>query len=571
MLEFKTYYSSQLAKRVLAVILLIDPLALLISYYGFAGIGNYPVQVILLGYALAVVAVGFPILFASKYVARKAFEGLNVNVPVVTSLLIFFGNFFAATLIGIASKVIAPMPESTLILRLAGALAINVNIMVVYTWLLSTIKPPDELDEVLFRRIQIPIVLKLVLGVLSISMWIGPILLKAILKRVEIEYSLQRTLVFISVVLNLILAVSITLLTKRILSGVPKIVETLVQLSKGDLTISWTTESSDEFKIISKALNNAILGLKQLMLKAAETSEASMNLFSKVRENFEQFERRTTKMVESVQKQQLQLERITSSIEEITTNIEELSAQAQGLSQLAEGIMKSVNNASEKSAQALDITRKVKELTAGFLREYENLEKNIIIMSENTKNIGTIVETVRAIAEQTNLLALNAAIEAARAGEAGRGFAVVADEIRKLAEQTKASTDIISKTILAIEESSQTLSEGVKNLKAEVVQTEQGYNSVLEAFEFLNEVIKNLTGAVDTLVAHSEEQSASAEEMRSGALEISNSVSKISETGQDIVQSASDDLQELSLISRQLSGVTEILKELKSRIEIFKY
>jgi len=233
--------------------------------------------------------------------------------------------------------------------------------------------------------------------------------------------------------------------------------------------------------------------------------------------------------------------------------------------------MKSVNNASEKSAQALDITRKVKELTAGFLREYENLEKNIIIMSENTKNIGTIVETVRAIAEQTNLLALNAAIEAARAGEAGRGFAVVADEIRKLAEQTKASTDIISKTILAIEESSQTLSEGVKNLKAEVVQTEQCYNSVLEAFEFLNEVIKNLTGAVDTLVAHSEEQSASAEEMRSGALEISNSVSKISETGQDIVQSASDDLQELSLISRQLSGVTEILKELKSRIEIFKY
>lgn len=571
MLEFKTYYSSQLAKRVLAVILLIDPLALLISYYGFAGIGNYPVHIILLGYALAVVTVGLPIFFASKHIAKKVFEGLDLNVPVVTSLLVFFGNFFAATLIGLVSKVIAPMPESTLILRLAGALAINVNILVIYTWLLSTIKSPDELDEITFKRIQIPIVLKLVLGVLSISMWIGPILLKAILRRVEIEYSLQRTLVFTSVVLNLILAVSITLLTKRILSGVPKIVETLVQLSKGDLTTSWTTESSDEFKIISKVLNNAILGLKQLMLKAAETSEASMNLFSKVRENFEQFEKRTTKMVESVQKQQLQLERITSSIEEITANIEELSAQAQGLSQLAEGIMKSVNNVSEKSAQALDTTRKVKELTAGFLREYESLEKNIIIMSENTKNIGTIVETVRAIAEQTNLLALNAAIEAARAGEAGRGFAVVADEIRKLAEQTKASTDMISKTILAIEQSSQTLSEGVKNLKAEVVQTEQGYNSVLEAFEFLNEVIKNLTGAVDTLAAHSEEQSASAEEMRSGALEISNSVSKISETGQDIVQSASDNLQELSLISRQLSGVTEILKELKSRIEIFKY
>lgn len=571
MLEFKTYYSSQVAKRVLSVILLIDPLALLISYYGFAEIGNYPVHIILLGYALAVVTVGLPIFFASKHIAKKVFEGLDLNVPVVTSLLVFFGNFFAATLIGLVSKVIAPMPESTLILRLAGALAINVNILVVYTWLLSTIKSPDELDEITFKRIQIPIVLKLVLGVLSISMWIGPILLKAILRRVEIDYSLQRTLVFISVVLNVILTVSITLLTKRILNGVPKIVKTLVQLSKGDLTTSWTAQSSDEFKIISRALNNAISGLRHLMSKAAETSEVSLNLFSEVRENFEQFERRTTKMVEDVQRQQLQLERITSSIEEITANIEELSAQAQGLAQLAEGIMKSVNNVSKKSAQALDITKKVKELTAGFLREYENLEKNIIKMSENTKNIGSIVETVRAIAEQTNLLALNAAIEAARAGEAGRGFAVVADEIRKLAEQTKASTDMISKTILAIEESSQTLSEGVKNLKAEVVQTEQGYNSVLEAFEFLNEVIKNLTGAVDTLAAHSEEQSASAEEMRSGALEISNSVSKISETGQDIVQSASDNLRELSLISQQLSSVMEILKELKVRIEIFKY
>ncbi|ODN30301.1 methyl-accepting chemotaxis protein [Fervidobacterium thailandense] len=571
MVQFKVYYPSQVAKRVLALILLVDPLALLVSYYGFAGIGNYPIHVILLGYALAVVTVGLPILFASKYIARKVFDSLNVNVPVVTSLLVFLGNFFAATLIGIVSKAIAPMPESTLILRLAGALAINVNILVIYVWLLSTIRSPDELDEDLFRRIQIPIVLKLVLGVLSISMWIGPILLKALLRRVEVEYSLQRTLVFISVILNVALAVGITLLTRRILNGVPKLVGTLVKLSKGDLTTSWIAQSSDEFKIISKALNNAIAGLRQLLSKAAETSIMSVNLFGEVRKNFEQFEGRTTKMVEDVQNQQLQLERITSSIEEITANIEELSAQAQSLAQLAENIMRSVNNVSEKSAQALDMTKRVKELTAGFLREYENLEKNINIMSENTKNIGSIVETVRAIAEQTNLLALNAAIEAARAGEAGRGFAVVADEIRKLAEQTKASTDMISKTILAIEESSRTLSEGVRNLKAEVVQTEQGYNAVMETFEFLNDVIKNLTGVVDTLAAHSEEQSASAEEMRSGALEISSSVSMISETGQKIVQSASNNLQELSSISKQLATVTETLRELKMRIEVFKY
>jgi len=117
--------SSKINKISLVILLVVDPLLLLFSYYIFAGLGNYPIVNILVGYIICVLLIGIHVVFIARLSARKVELDSGYNLPVFLSFLIFFANILAATLVGIIASKIKPLPEDALALRASGAIAIK--------------------------------------------------------------------------------------------------------------------------------------------------------------------------------------------------------------------------------------------------------------------------------------------------------------------------------------------------------------------------------------------------------------------------------------------------------------
>jgi methyl-accepting chemotaxis protein len=228
------------------------------------------------------------------------------------------------------------------------------------------------------------------------------------------------------------------------------------------------------------------------------------------------------------------VERSTEAMMDISSGIQQIASNAQN-----------VSNTSTTTLQTVADGFKAIETVIGQMesihQKVENLSEVITDLSKHSREIGNIVNTITEISNQTNLLALNAAIEAARAGEHGRGFAVVADEVRKLSEEATTSTNQISKIVSFIQENISKSVEYMNEGKAEVTNGIRIVNDAKYAFEVIKSNMDNVLQQIIEVSAAVQQLSASSEEIKN----ITEFTKKVQKGGVEKIQNMNELFDEL--------------------------
>lgn len=258
----------------------------------------------------------------------------------------------------------------------------------------------------------------------------------------------------------------------------------------------------------------------------------------------------STEMQASVQEQSASTSETASSVSQTSTTLDELRQTAESaaersraVSEVADGSLNSAGEAQRQVAKGVEVMQKIRD-------EVEGIARDILELSERNLQIGEIVQSVNAIAEQSNLLAVNASIEAAKAGDQGRGFSVVAGEVRALAEQSKEATEQI-RTILA---------ETQKASNSAVMVTEQGTKRAAEGvdvIEGLGAVLESLVDAVEEAADSARAIAMTANQQLAGIEQISSAMSNIEQATRDNAAGAA----QLEQAAASVRGVSSRLEQ----------
>ncbi|MFZ5580393.1 MAG: HAMP domain-containing methyl-accepting chemotaxis protein [Pseudomonadota bacterium] len=330
---------------------------------------------------------------------------------------------------------------------------------------------------------------------------------------------------------------------RRLDSGVTGLRHAASRMADGDLTVRIDVNGQDEFGQIGQAFNR----MRGQMVETIEhIHQASLELAAALRQTIDVTERTS----EGVLKQQLETDMVATAMNEMTSTVHEM---AQNAGQAAQAAQRADQQAEEGKAVILRSIDAINHLAL----EVERGSSIIRDLERESGSIGSVVDVIREIAEQTNLLALNAAIEAARAGEQGRGFAVVADEVRSLASRTQKSTQEIQDMIARLQSGSEL---AVQAMAASQGQAREGVSQVTHA----GEALESITQAVATMSDMNGSIANAVSAQSTVAEEINRNVSNISLLSDQTSVAA----QQTAVASHQLERLAEALQERVRRFKV---
>jgi methyl-accepting chemotaxis protein len=328
----------------------------------------------------------------------------------------------------------------------------------------------------------------------------------------ETAYQLRTFLIAISIAFVALGVVAAVIIARQIAKPLQQVQQVVEALAEGDLTQTSQVHSSDEIGQVATALNVTVENLRQAIGLVADA---------------------TNELAGTSQQMAAASEEVSASIEEVASTTNQFSSALDMMNESAQSMGETADNISKQALQGEDAIEDIVKQMNGLRDDTQHMSDDVTKLGTLSNEVGKIVDVISAIADQTNLLALNAAIEAARAGEHGRGFAVVADEVRKLAEQSSAATSEITSLINQIQGG---ISSTVSGMDHSTNQATHAMDSVDKSGQILRSILR----AVDGIVGQVQEISAVIEQTNSGGHEIASATEEQAASIQQVSNSAQD-------------------------------
>ncbi|MCG6573765.1 methyl-accepting chemotaxis protein [Pseudomonas sp. AF32] len=333
------------------------------------------------------------------------------------------------------------------------------------------------------------------------------------------------------------------LITRQIVGPLGQTLQVAERVAAGDLTHNLTSERHDELGQLQRAMQSMTVGLRQLIGGIGEGVTQIANAA-------EQLSTVTEQTSSGVNSQKEETDQVATAMHEMTATVQEVARNAEEASEAAVAA----------DQQAREGEKVVGEAIAQIERLAEEVGNSTTAMSDlkrESDKIGSVLDVIKSVAQQTNLLALNAAIEAARAGEAGRGFAVVADEVRSLAQRTQKSTEEIEELIVGLQNGTEQVATIMDNSRSLT-------DSSVELTRRAGGSLENITRTVSAIQSMNQQIAAAAEQQSATADEINRSVLNV----RDVSEQTAASSEQTANSSAELARLGTHLQMLVGRFKV---